>query len=302
MESRAHIHRAQRYAFLAAIGFGLSVPLSKHLVDDNDAFLIAGLLYWGVAAVFLPLLAVRAAASRSAPVSVPRLRRADVPWLAISLGVGGIGAPVLLLLGLQHSPASTASLLLTLEGACTIALAGLVFRERLSPAIIVGGAIIAASGALLAVRESGGWGVSLGALAVAGATACWALDNNLTRKISANDPFILAATRGVVAGTVNCGIAVALGTRWPSWEITVTALAVGAVSYGISLYFFILALRGIGAARTGAIFGAAPFIGAAVAAAMYPESRSWVLLPAGTAMAIGGWVLLRESGASRRKG
>ena len=283
------------------MGFGLSIPLSKRLVDQADALLLAGLLYWGVAAVFVPLLAVRAAASRRVASAAPRLRRADIPWLVASLGIGGIAAPLLLLVGLQQTPAATASLLLTLEGAGTVALAATVFRERLSPGIIAGGAIIALSGVLLATRESGGWGVSLGALAVAGATGCWALDNNLTRKISANDPFVLAASRGVVAGTVSTVIAISLGAPWPAWEVTTAALAVGAVSYGISLYFFILALRGIGAARTAAIFGVAPFIGAAVAAALYPESRSWVLAPAGAAMAVGGWVLLRESSGFRHK-
>jgi drug/metabolite transporter (DMT)-like permease len=222
------------------------------------------------------------------------LAKADLPWLAGSLAVGGVAAPILLLAGLDRTGASTASLLLSLEAAMTAVIAIGMFGERLGRRGWLGVASIGVAGALLAAYGSSGWGLSLGAVAVAGATCCWAMDNNLTARISVKDPVAIALLKGLVAGGITATIAVASGDAWPSWRVVLACLSVGAMGYGVSLVFFVLALRGIGAARTSALFGAAPFMGAALSAILFPESRLWVLAPAGATIIVGTWLLVTE--------
>src|SRR5262249_43365009 len=131
---------------------------------------------------------------------------------------------------------------------------------------------------------------SLPALGVAGACLCWALDNNLTRKISAGDPVQIAGIKGLAAGAVNLCAAVALGSALPAPGSALAAAAVGLAGDGVSLALFVVALRLLGTARTGAYFATAPFIGAGVSFAFLgetPDALFWlatVLIGAGVAL------------------
>jgi drug/metabolite transporter (DMT)-like permease len=159
-------------------------------------------------------------------------------------------------------------------------------------------ALIVAGGVVLAWPASGTAGAGrtsvVGALSVAAACACWALDNNLTRKVSASDPLFIAATKGLVAGITNIALALALGARLPPPALTAAAMGVGFVGYGISLVLFVLALRGLGSARTGAYFSTAPFVGAAIAIAAFGEPVSWQFWLAAALMAAGVCLHLTE--------
>jgi drug/metabolite transporter (DMT)-like permease len=180
---------------------------------------------------------------------------------------GGILGPVLLVWGLARTPAVTASLLLNLESVLTAALAWFAFREHFDRRIVLGMVLIFASGMLLAWQNGPRAADALGPLAVAGACLCWALDNNLTRKISASDAASLAAVKGLVAGGVNTGLGLAMGAALPPVAVVAVAGTVGLLGYGVSLVLFIVALRHLGASRTGAYIAAAPFVGAALALA-----------------------------------
>lgn len=287
------MRRGYLYALAAGATFGLSVPLSKLLLERVDVVLLAGLLYWGAAlALSLWRLVPRRQAEREEGEAP--LRRSDWPWLGLAIGAGGVVAPLLLLWGLDRTDAGTASLLLTLEAAFTALLAVAFFAESVTHRAVLGLLAISGAAALLALREQAGWGVSIGALAVAGATLCWGLDNNATGKVSAKDPLAIVRLKGLVAGSVNVGIALATGSDWPSLGATTAALAVGGLTVGVSLLCFILALREIGAARTTALFGTAPFIGTGLAALLFADSRTWVLAPAALAAGLGIWLLLTE--------
>jgi drug/metabolite transporter (DMT)-like permease len=282
------------YAMLAAMAFGLGVPLSKALLDDIAPALLAGLLYFGAALALFVFQRLSRVLDPETKYAEAPVRRADLPWLALALLAGGVGGPLLLLYGLDGTDAGTASVLLSLEAVFTVSIAVAFLTESVSIRMLLGMMTVSGAALTLSLHQSSEWGLSLGAVGVAGATFCWAIDNNATGKISLKDPATIVIWKGLVAGAVNTLIAVALGVPRPAWLSIAAALGVGAVGYGVSLIFFIRALRGLGSARTTTLFGSAPFFGAALSALMFYESRSLVLLPAGLAAAAGTWLLAGE--------
>jgi drug/metabolite transporter (DMT)-like permease len=264
------------YALLGAALFGASTPLAKVLVGEIGPLTLAGLLYAGSGLGLVTWLALRAwirpAVARS------RLVPADRKWLAGAVVSGGVIGPVLLMFALSAAPASTVSLLLNLEGVFTALLAWFVFRENFDRRVVIGMLLIVSGGVLLS-SPSGAISTSLPALAVAGACLCWALDNNLTRKISAADPVQIAAIKGLAAGAVNLSAAAAFGAALPAPGPALAAAAVGLLGYGVSLALFVVALRLLGTARTGAYFATAPFIGVAASFALLgevPDAAFWI--------------------------
>ena len=289
----AHVSRPGIVEALAAAAlFGASTPLAKLLVGSVSPVMLAGLLYLGSGIGLLAwFLLRRLRTGRTAHEAV--LTRRDVPWLAGAILAGGVVGPVLLMLGLTHTPAASASLLLNLEGVFTAALAWFVFRENFDRRIALGMAAIVAGGVLLSWPGETG-GTSLWALAIAGACLAWAIDNNLTRKIAAGDPVQIAGLKGLVAGLINTGIALALGHAFPGAATVVAAGIVGVLGYGISLALFVLALRHLGSARTGAYFSTAPFIGAALSFVLLRETPGPLFWGAAGLMAAGVWLHLTE--------
>lgn len=276
---------------LAAAGlFGASTPFAKLLLGSVDPWMMAGLLYLGaglgLAAVHLSRTALRLPA-----VEAP-LRRADMPWLALVIVAGGLLAPLLLMFGLSLTDAASASLLLNLEGLATMGIAWLVFRENVDRRLLLGAFAILAGAVLLSWE--GRMSLQWGALLIAGACLCWGIDNNLTRKLSSADPVQIAMLKGLVAGAINLLIALASGAVLPSAVTLLAAGVIGFLGYGVSLALFVLALRHLGAARTGAYFSLAPFVGAVLAVVMLGEAISVQLVVAGCLMAVGLWLHLSE--------
>ncbi|HEY3916679.1 MAG TPA: EamA family transporter [Stellaceae bacterium] len=278
-------------ALLSALLFGVTTPLSKLLLGDISPWLLAGLLYLGSGGgLFFFDTARRVAGTQ--PGEAP-LRARDLPWLAGLIAAGGVAAPILLLIGLTRTPASTASLLLNLEGVFTIAIAWLVFRESVDRRIAIGAVAILLGAGLLSWQghvDAIGWSAAAVALACLG----WAIDSNLTRKISASDPLQIAMIKGLAAGAVNLVLALALGVdRPPVWAIA-AACVLGFFGYGVSLTVYIAALRALGTARTAAYYSVSPFIGAVVAIALFGEPITLALVAAGALMAIGLYLHLAE--------
>jgi drug/metabolite transporter (DMT)-like permease len=278
-------------ALAAAALFGASTPFAKLLVGTVDPWLLAGLLYLasGVGLALVALLRrPLGIPSREAP-----LRRADVPWLLGTIVFGGVVGPVFLMFGLVATDGSTASLLLNLEGFATMAIAWVVFRENVDRRLLAGAAAILMGAAILS-WQPGDAGVTWGALAIAAACLAWGVDNNLTRKLSSADPIHIAAVKGLAAGSVNFLLAFYQGARLPGAAELLAAGAVGFVGYGVSIVLFVLALRHLGTARTGAYFATAPFIGAAVALVLLSEPMTARLAIAGLLMGAGVWLHLTE--------
>jgi drug/metabolite transporter (DMT)-like permease len=285
--SLGNIRRGGMLAIAAALLFGVSTPAAKAIVGDVHPLLLAGLLYLGSGT---GLTAIILSGQRHGA----RLKRADVPWLIATIVFGGALGPALLMWGLTETTGSAASLLLTLEGVLTALIAWVVFREPFNRRIGLGMAAIFAGAVLLALKAPSGHAVRLGALAVAGACLSWAIDNNCTSKIADVDALTLASIKGVVAGAANVTLGLVAGASVPSVGLVAASALVGFFGYGLSLVLFVLALREIGAARTGAYFSTAPFIGAIVGLAALNEPLTVSLIGAGLLMGFGVYLHLTE--------
>lgn len=278
------------FALVAATLFGVSAVFSKLALREVTPQLLAGLLYLGSGSGLLLLWLGR----RFITHSETPLGRRDAPWLAGSIAAGGVVAPLLLMAGLSRTTASAGSLLLNLEGAFTGALAWFAFGEPFDRRIAIGMLVIVAGGVVLSWSGRAEFGGFVGPLLVAGATLAWGLDNNLTQRVSAGDPVQIGMLKGLVAGAVNTGIALALGASWPAFPRVAGVLVQGLFCYGISLVLFVLALRHSGTARTGASFSTAPFIGTAASLIVFRERPSVGFVVSAAMMAVGVWLLLTD--------
>ena len=279
-------------ALLAALLFGASAPLSKLLLREIDPISLAAFLYLGSGIGSWLLYAIQRAGNPG-QMAEAHLSRLDMPWLSGAVLAGGVAAPILLLLGLDRTPASTVSLLLNFECVTTTLIAVFAFKEAVDRRILWAVGLITLASVLLS-WTSGNWGVSLGSLGILGACLLWGVDNNFTRQISAKNPLIIVGIKGLGAGSFSLLLSVVLGKPLPAAGAVTLALLVGAVSYGVSIQLFILALRGLGAARTGALFGVAPFVGTALSLLFLgdqPQVLFWVGLPI---MLLGTWLMLSE--------
>jgi drug/metabolite transporter (DMT)-like permease len=287
--------RAVLLALLSAALFGVSTPAAKLLLGTIDPAVLAGLLYCGAG---LGVAALRRAGwfmrRRGAAPLEAALGRKDVPYLAGAIVAGGVVGPVLLMVGLQRTDASAASLLLTLEGVATALMAWFVFRESFDRRVALGMACIV--GGALVLSWSGQPQLSglLRPLAIVGACLAWGLDNNLTRKVSLADPLQIVELKGLIAGHVNLALGLLAGGKMPDLSVASLAALVGFLGYGVSLVLFVYALRHLGTARTGAYFSTAPFLGALAALALLQEPLTTQLVAAGVLMAIGVWLHLTE--------
>ncbi|VVO66688.1 hypothetical protein PS903_01061 [Pseudomonas fluorescens] len=279
------------YALAAAALFGASTPLAKQLGVNVSPVLLAGLLYLGSGLGLTVVRFVRDHGWKKVGIA-----SSEWPWLIGAIGFGGVLGPVALMFGLTRTSGATASLMLNLEAVLTALLAWVVFKENADRRIVGGMVAIIAGGVVLAwPQETTQTHDLLGPLAVSLACLCWGIDNNLTRKVSASDAVFLAGFKGLVAGLVNCSLALLLGARWPDFSVLAPTLVLGFVGYGISLVLFVLALRGLGSARTGAYFSTAPFLGAAIAILALGEPVSLSFWAAAVLMGIGVWLHLTES-------
>ena len=282
--------RLRQPGVLAALGaallFGAGTPLAKELLQIVDPWLLAGLLYLGSG---LGLTLYR----RLIRAPAVRMARSEILWFAGAVAAGGVVGPVLLMFGLTGMPASGASLLLNAEGLFTVLLAWFAFKENFDRRIALGMAAIVAGAAILSwpgeLHFAGLWP----ALAILGACLAWGIDNNLTRKVSLTDATSIASIKGLAAGAVNLTLAIGIGAQMPPVRAVAGAMIVGLLAYGVSLALFVVALRHLGTARTGAYFSVAPFLGALLAV-MLGDAITPQLLVAGTLMAVGVWLHFSE--------
>ncbi|MBX7149560.1 DMT family transporter [bacterium] len=292
MQSTSTINRGYLYAILAAVLFGASTPASKFLLGQIDPWLLAGLLYFGsgigLLIVFFFSFFTKKATSEAS------LAGKDWNWLGGAIFFGGILAPVLLMNGLARTQASSASLLLNFEGVFTTLLAWFVFKEHFDRRIAWGMFFIILGGLAISWSGKPEWEELLGPLYIAAACLCWAIDNNLTRKISAQNPLHITLAKSVIAGLTNIGLAFLFGAKLVSGNQMVLAGLVGFFGYGLSLICFVMALRHIGTSRTGAYFSIAPFVGSGISLLVFLQMPSLQFLLSGLLMGVGVWLHLTE--------
>ncbi|MDP2975294.1 MAG: EamA family transporter [Anaerolineales bacterium] len=279
-------------ALLAALLFGASAPLAKMLLGEMEPVSLAAFLYLGSGIGLLIVKAIAHISGQSGETEA-RLKKTDSVWLAGAVIAGGVAAPIVLLFSLQHTPAATTSLLLNFESVSTTLIAAYVFKEAISRRTWWAILSITFASILLTVNFNTGWGISIGALGVLAACVLWGIDNNLTRHISAKDPLMIVTIKGLGAGLFSLILARILGEPFPIPVVLIKALLVGSLCYGMSIFFFIHAMRGLGAARTSALFATAPLAGVALSVFLFKEipgawfAAALLLMAAGTVLLLG---------------
>lgn len=281
-------------ALFSAALFGVSTPAAKALLASTEPVILAGLLYCGAGLGVAILRRIGRFVNAHGNAPEVALARSDMPWLAGAIVAGGVLGPILLMTGLTRTDAATASLLLTLEGVATALIAWFIFHENFDRRIALGMAFLASGAIVLSWSGQPSLSGIIGPLAIATACIAWGLDNNLTRKVSLADPLQIVEIKGLIAGPVSLALGLASGARLPDMSSIALAGIVGFLGYGLSLVLFVLALRHLGTARTGAYFSTAPFIGALAALAFLNEPVSLHLAVAGVLMGIGVWLHLTE--------
>jgi len=286
------VTRGIALGLLAAALFGASIPLTKLLAGSADPLVVAGLLYLGAGVALASVRAIR-------PRSEAPLRRADAPTLVGIVLSGAVVGPALLVVGLRRLPGIPSALLLNLEAPITAALAVVIFGEHLGRRGWAALALVAAGAGALTIAP-GALRVDVpGAIALIGACTAWAIDTNLTQRLSLRDPVALVQFKGLAGGT--CTLLVGLAGRgaMPEPRTTVAALAVGALGYGASVVWHVRAMRTLGAARQSALFATAPFAAAVLSVPVLGERLAWRDGVAAALMAGGIFLLLREQHAHR---
>lgn len=283
------------FVFLSALFFGISPPIAKLLIKDIAPVALAGLLYIGAfLGISLYSILRRKLISPTTNNKMEELELTDIPWLAGAIITGGIIAPICMMLGLTYVTGFTASLMLNLEGLATVIIAVFFFREHAGKRLWIALACMTMAGIFLSWEPYQGKFSIVGPLLLVFAMVCWGIDNNLTRVISGKNTLHIAQIKGLVAGTTSMLIAYSLGLGVHFDARIMFALILGALSYGVSLVLFIEALKGLGSARTGILFGIAPFLGSLVSIIILKEFIGWIIVPSTFLMIVGAYLLLSE--------
>jgi len=275
-------------ALLAALFFGASAPISKLLLGDVPPVLMAAFLYLGSG---IGISLIKLSQRIKSEQMEAGIKSPDVKWLAGAIISGGIMAPIVLMTSLKNTPASTASLLLNFEGVGTTLIALFFFRESISRRALTAIFAITVASIFLSTNFAGGFGFSLGALGVLLACVLWGVDNNFTRNISAKDPLTIVAWKGLVSGTFSLLLGLLLGQQIPALITVLSILLLGFISYGLSTMLFIYSMRGLGAARTSALYGTAPLAGVLLSFVIFKDLIT-LLFGVAAILMIGGALLL----------
>ncbi len=271
-------------ALLAASLYAINSPLSKLLLDSVPSTLMAGLLYLG-AGIGMGFVAFFRRI-RKAPRHEEGFTARDLPFV-LAMIVLDMLAPIFLLWGLSMTTAANVSLLNNFEIVATALIALCVFRESVSPRLWLGIGFVTASCALLSFEDVSALRLGTGSLLVLGACVCWGMENNCTRRLSGKDPLMIVLLKGIFSGSGSLVIALCLGERASSPVAVTATLAVGFVAYGLSIFFYVYAQRMLGAARTGAYYAVAPFIGTALSLAIFRDPPPATYVAALLLMAVG---------------
>lgn len=278
--------RAVGCAILAAALYALNAPLSKVLLGQVPARMMAALLYLGAGAGMLMLRLMQK--SMGKPSAEAPLTRKELPY-TVAMVVLDVAAPIFLMLGLTGTSAASASLLNNFEIVATSMIALAIFRERISGRLWLAIGLVTLSSIVLSLEGGGSLQFSLGSLLVLLACCCWGLENNCTRALSEKDPLEIVVVKGFGSGLGAMIVALVCGDHLPALLPALGALALGFVAYGLSIFFYIYAQRTLGAAKTSTWYAISPFIGVGLSLVIFrqlPGLMFWVAL---TIMAAGAY-------------
>lgn len=249
---------ATAFALLAAALYAVNIPLSKLLLRHIDATMLAAFLYLGAGLGLMLCGLVKKGLGKTQKQA--RLTKKDLPY-TIAMVVLDIAAPILLMLGIERTSSANVSLLSNFEIVATALIAFVVFRETVSKRLWVAIGLVTAASALLSFEGEHAFMLNNGSFFVLGACICWGLENNCTKMISNKSAAEIVTIKGCFSGLGSLGIAFLLQERIPQLVWVLAALALGFVAYGLSICFYIMAQKDLGAAKTSAYYSVAPFLG-----------------------------------------
>lgn len=278
--------KATAFAILAALLYAISSPLSKLLLAQVSATMMAALLYLGAGAGMLLVSLGRRAAGRGEQ-ELP-LTRKELPF-TVGMVVLDIAAPIFLMTGLTTASAANVSLLNNFEIVATSVIALLVFHEKISRRLWLAIGLVTVASLMLSFEDVSSLDFSVGSVFVLLACVCWGFENNCTRMLSSKNPMEVVVIKGFGSGFGSLVIALAGGERLPAVSCILGALALGFVAYGLSILTYIYAQRDLGAAKTSAYYALSPFIGAFLSLIIFRQIPGIVFLAALMIMAAGAY-------------
>ena len=251
---------AVAFAVLAAALYAMNVPLSKLLLEHVGTTMMAALLYLGAG---LGLLVYSVAGKAIGRITIKEpLTRKELPY-TVAMVVLDIAAPILLMLGIARTNSANVSLLNNFEIVATSLIAFFIFKEVLTRRLCAAILLVTLASIILGFEGAGSFVLNTGSLFVLGACVCWGFENNCTRMISSKSSVEIVIIKGCFSGLGSLLIALLLGEELPSPSWMLRVLLLGFVSYGLSINFYILAQKELGAAKTSAFYSVAPFLGVA---------------------------------------
>ncbi len=286
--------KAALLALAAAVFYAVNIPFSKLILINVAPVFMAAFLYIGAGAGVGAMYVFRRKSERS-----PRLTKSDLPY-TVGMVILDILAPIFLMLGIKNGTAANASLLGNFEIVATTLIALLLFRERVSAKLWTAVFLIAAASALLSFEGDGSLRFSGGSALVLLATVCWGLENNCTRKISDKSTYQIVTVKGLCSGFGSLITAFIIGESFPAIRYILPVMALGFVSYGLSIFMYVRAQRELGAAKTSAYYAAAPFIGAFLGFMINGEKLTSVYLCALAVMLVGTAFVVYDTMRPRR--
>ena len=285
-------------AILAAGLYAINSPFSKLLLEYVPSTLMAGLLYIGAGLCMCVIAFVRKV--RKTSRTEEKITRADLPY-TLAMIVLDIAAPIFLLLGLSLTTAANASLLNNFEIVATAIIALMIFKEKISPRLWLGVLFLTVSCTILSFEDISSLRFSIGSLFILLACLCWGIENNCTRRLSSKDPLEIVLLKGIFSGLGSLMIGFCLGERITHFLSVLAVLGVGAVAYGLSIFFYVYAQRILGAARTSAYYSIAPFIGAALSLIIFRDMPRYTYFIALGFMIVGAWLSSSDEPILKKK-
>lgn len=280
------------FAILAAVLYAINAPFSKVVLEHMPPILMAGFLYIGSALAMLMVGGMRLLHGR---IGLEKsLEEKEWPYI-IAMILLDVISPACLMMGLKLTTAENASLLSNFEVVVTAVLALFFFGEKISRRLWVGIFFVTVSCCVLSFEDMDSLHFSNGSLLVVLSAFFWGLDNNITKMISDKDPLQIVLLKGLFSGTIALLVGFYMGEEIESVVPVLAALAIGLVSYGMSVYVDIYAQRYLGAARTSAYYAISPFIGTGLSLLIFqqtPPSVYWIGL---VLMGVGTWLCSRDT-------
>lgn len=286
-------HKATLFALGAAALYAINIPLSKLLLQRVDETMLAALLYLGAGLGMLVTGLIQRQVARERPQAAP-LTRKELPY-TVAMVLLDILAPILLMLGISRTSPANVSLLNNFEIVATSLIALVVFKEVISKRLWLAIGLVTLASAILSLEPGGTLGFDTGSLLVLGACLCWGFENNCTRNISNKSSQEIVIIKGCFSGLGSFLIALLLGERLPPLPFAGAALLLGFVAYGLSINFYILAQKDLGAAKTSAYYSIAPFLGVAFSLVLLGERPGLRFYVALAIMALSAVLMARDT-------